>query len=166
MTDPESHVISQHQGNLLALSSQSRLHLLLHVPGMSAKLPLINLYSPISKGLVSDLKDALLQFGAFRLAAPGTTRYNAVIENVSQVHFPTIVLVTNHTFKARVFFKQPIADKAAIADFSHFGSESVRSQTKIFKESAYFFRNGTELDYPNGPCSNFYHSVKSLNEVL
>ena len=49
---------------------------------MSAKLPLINPYKPISEGLVSELKAALYRFGAFRLASPDTTRrrHNAVVE--------------------------------------------------------------------------------------
>jgi hypothetical protein len=64
---------------------------------MSVKLPLFDLYNPLSKAIVSDLKAALYQFGAFRLVVPETTRHrhDAIIENASLVHLPVIVFVTN-----------------------------------------------------------------------
>ncbi|OJZ80458.1 hypothetical protein ASPFODRAFT_707808 [Aspergillus luchuensis CBS 106.47] len=113
---------------------------------MSAKLPLINPYNSISEGLVSELKAALYRFGAFRLAAPETTQ--------------------SRRDAARDFFRQPVAAKAGITGYSPFASERVRGRTEIPKESIYFFRNGAESNYPKGPSSNLYRSVKCLHEVV
>ncbi|KAL4889254.1 hypothetical protein BDV59DRAFT_195803 [Aspergillus ambiguus] len=111
---------------------------------MSANLPLINPYKPISEGLVSELKAALHRFGAFRLAAPETTRrrYNS----------------------AREFFRQPTAAKIDVTEYSPLASERVRARAEIPKESIYFFRNGVESKYPKGPSYNLYRSVKCLHE--
>lgn len=68
---------------------------------MAAKLPLINLSSILSEGSASELKRALHQFGAFRLAAPEVThhRHDAVIKNAGQAHVSIIVFVTDRTLR-------------------------------------------------------------------
>ncbi|KAJ5474036.1 hypothetical protein N7475_003602 [Penicillium sp. IBT 31633x] len=112
---------------------------------MSAKLPLINLNTPISSTLVSDLKLALHRFGAFRLEAPPeTTQHCADV--------------------AREFFRQPIGAKTDIVGYSPFSSERVRSRTEIPKESIYFFRRDAETNHLKGPSYDLYRSVKSLHE--
>ncbi|KAJ5481405.1 hypothetical protein N7475_000217 [Penicillium sp. IBT 31633x] len=112
---------------------------------MSAKLPLINLNTPISSTLVSDLKLALHRFGAFRLVAPPETTQ----------HCPDV---------AREFFRQPIGAKTDIVGYSPFASERVRGRTEIPKESIYFFRRDAEPNHLKGPSYDLYRSVKLLHE--
>lgn len=55
------------------------------------RLPLLNLSKPITPALAIELKTALRQFGAFRLAVPENTRYHHgnVIQNASWISLPS-----------------------------------------------------------------------------
>ncbi|KAL3435062.1 hypothetical protein BDV09DRAFT_185335 [Aspergillus tetrazonus] len=104
-------------------------------------LPLLSLDRSLPSA--ESVRTALCRFGAFRLAAPGSTW-----------------LIRDEIFwDAQAFFRQPVIDKKEVKGYSPFASEKVQGKTAFPKESVYFFRDGTK---PYN--SDFYHSVEFLHK--
>ena len=130
-------------------------------------LPLVDL-SKNHSAAPSELRKALLSFGAFRLAtSQSAQRLSGDVFEKASTYLYTQALEygINHASQARAFFAQAGGIKQSTRGYSGFSTELVRGETPIPKESVYFFRNDTHRGVLQHPPQGFLSSITSLHEV-
>jgi hypothetical protein len=128
-------------------------------------LPLLDLFGDRDPATITNLREALLRYGAFRLWAPNLKEaYSLELRrNVGTFGSLLLYVLITRTIQVLEFFQLPLDAKKKTKGYSGFDSELIRGDTPIPKESIYFFRKEDSQGDP--PPSALHDSVVALHDV-